>query len=141
MLIYAVKTSGPVLLAHAVEHGTHLAAGQHHRQALRLAGARHPLQTADLDPQDIPIKKENRIECLILSNRRDIALLGQSGQVGCDLGLSHLERVTFVVEEDELPDPVAVGVFGTAAVVTDTDDGPDLVQQTGLFHVPSQLMT
>ena len=41
------------------------------------------------------------------------------------------------MEKDELANPVDVGILGAAAVVTNADDGPALVQETGLFHVPS----
>ena len=44
------------------------------------------------------------------------------------------------MEQDELPDPVHIGFFGTAAVVTNVNDGPDLVQQAWLFHIPSNVL-
>ena len=39
------------------------------------------------------------------------------GEKGIDLGLGHLGRMPDVAVEDELPDPVDVGLFGARAVM------------------------
>jgi hypothetical protein len=42
--------------------------------------------------------------------------------------------MTFLVKEDELPDPAQVGLFGADAVVTAAEGKTELVEQFGLAH-------
>ena len=66
---------------------------------------------------------------------------GQVRQVGSHFRFSHVGRVSFLVEEDEAPDPADVGLFGARAVVTESEGVANLVQEFDWtrrvgFHTP-----
>jgi len=62
------------------------------------------------------------------------ALGRQPAEEAADLWRAHLRRVAFLMEEDVTPDPLDVGIFGTQAVVPDTQLRADLVKQAWLVH-------
>jgi hypothetical protein len=115
----------------AAEHGTHFVAREDNRQPFRTFGADHAFNQARLDLEHISIKEEQCGERLILGGGRNVPVNGQMREKGVDLGGAHLQRVTFVVEEDEALDPIDVGVLGADAVVTNAAGLADPVEQLG----------
>jgi hypothetical protein len=113
----------------AAEHSTHLVAREDNRQTFGTFGANHTVNLARLDFEHTPIKKEQCGEGLVLRRRRNVPVNGQMRQKAVDLGCAHLQRVTFVVEEDEALDPIDVGVLGADAVVANGAGLADPVQQ------------
>ncbi len=60
-----------------------------------------------------------------------MALAGQVAQKIPDLGSTQFPRVTPSMMQNEAPDPVDISLFGSIAVVPQTDRGPDCVQKSG----------
>jgi len=60
-----------------------------------------------------------------------MALGGKVVQERLDLRGPHLPGVAFAMEQHKLPDPVAIGAFGTAAEVPAAADDGNLVKQAG----------
>jgi hypothetical protein len=79
--------------------------------------------------ENIPVKEENGAEGLRLSGRGDILFNGERGEKVRDFRFSHISGMTFVVEKDELFDPVKVSLFGANAVMFEADDLADLIEE------------
>jgi hypothetical protein len=47
----------------------------------------------------------------------------------CYLSFGHLARMSLVVEQNEPPNPIDIGLFGPNAKMFTPDDVPDLVEQ------------
>jgi hypothetical protein len=70
--------------AHGIEHGAHLAFGQHRRQAFwRLRALEQP-EGADLFAQDRLVQKDQRIDGLVLRRAGDVPLHGQIREKAAD---------------------------------------------------------
>jgi hypothetical protein len=82
--------------------------------------------------QNFPIEKKQRAQRLVLSRSRHIHLRGQMRQKCGDLRFRHFAGVTFVMEENESFDPVAICLLGPDAVVFSPDDFPNLIEQLRL---------
>jgi hypothetical protein len=54
------------------------------------------------------------------------------GQELVDLGGTHFQGMTFVMEEDEAANPVDVSLFGTEAMMPNPDGLADAVEQARL---------
>jgi hypothetical protein len=52
-------------------------------------------------------------------------------QIGLDLGMPHLVRMAFAVEQDELANPVSIGFLRLLAKVTASTNDADLVEKAG----------
>jgi hypothetical protein len=57
-----------------------------------------------------------------------VALHGQVGQEGVDLGRPHHQRVLLAVEADEAPHPGAIRLLGAQAVVAQPDGVAQSIQ-------------
>lgn len=68
-----------------------------------------------------------------MSGSRNLALDGEVVQEGFDLLRTEEGRVLFLVEEDELANPVSVGLLSPEAEMSATTDDGNLVQKTGRF--------
>ena len=53
----------------------------------------------------------------------------QSGEKGFDFGSSHFSWMAFVMEQDELPNPIDVCAFGCQCVMQQSTLCADLVQK------------
>jgi hypothetical protein len=50
------------------------------------------------------------------------------GKKGLDLALAHVVRMPLVMEEDEAPAPIYIGLVSSNAVTQSSDFLPDLIQ-------------
>jgi hypothetical protein len=73
------------------------------------------------------IEDENRRECLIVCAFRDPAPHCEVVDERAHLGLAHLVRASFPLEEDEASSPLDRGFFGTPAVVLCADRDSDTI--------------
>ena len=91
------------------------------------ARADHLAEVADFTVQHIPVKKEQRRQGLVLRRDADFLFDRQMGELGVDLAFGHLGRMTEVVEKDETFDPMAIGLFGPAAVMAGAQGFPETI--------------
>ena len=80
------------------------------------------------------VKEEERAERLILGRSSDAFVDCQVREKRADFGLSHFIRMAFTVKEDELFDPAPVRLFGSEAIVFETNDGADLIDKFRRVH-------
>ncbi len=78
-----------------------------------------------------PPRLRTWVEGLILSGSRHLALHGQVSDAlaGFDFRRAHLLRVTLVMEEDEAPGPIDIGIFSANGVVLRLERLAHLVEQ------------
>ena len=88
--------------------------------------------------QYIPVEEENGAEGLRLSRRGDIFFDGERGEEVRDFRFSHIGGMTFVVEEDELFDPVNVSLFSSDTVMFEADDVTDLIEEFRHRLIPQE---
>lgn len=91
-----------------------------------LAGADYVAQISDLPADDMTIQERKRGERLVLRRSADFLFHGKMGEESIDLRLGHFVRMPYVMKEDEALDPMAVGLFRTAAVMA----GPQRLAKT-----------
>lgn len=101
------------------------------RQTLRLSSADGLDFQIERLVQDVAIEKEQGAERLVLRGGSNILIDGEIGQEGLHLGRPHLLGMALVVEEDEAPDPVGIGLAGARRVVHQAD---------GVIHLFEQLL-
>jgi len=87
------------------------------RKALWAIGANDAVDAVERALQDVFVQEEQGAEGLVLRGRRDVAIDREIGEEFVDFRFGHLLRMAFVVEEDETPGPVVIGVFGANGVV------------------------
>ena len=74
--------------------------------------------------EDVGVDKKNQgIEGLRLSGRRDVAVVHQMGEKGRNCLRAEIGRVLFLMKEDETADPRGVGVFRVDGPATQADGG------------------
>ena len=66
---------------------------------------------------------------MVLSRCADVSIYRQCGKKVLDFFFAHLARVSFVMKEDEAFDPVDVSFLGLVAVMPETEDRTDLIEQ------------
>jgi hypothetical protein len=77
-------------------------------------------------------EKVDILQGLVLGCSADLCLAGAAGEELTTLCLSHLCRVTLLMEKDEPLDPADMRLFRSIAIVSSTDSLPHLVEQLGL---------
>jgi len=122
---------------HLRQHALHLIAGEHSGQALRFFGHDRADRLFDGCFEDVVVEEENGAEGLVLGGGGYIAVDGQVGEEGFDVGRSHVAGMdvlagVFFVEEDEAFDPADVGLFGAIGIVLAAEGVTQLVQESGL---------
>ena len=76
-----------------------------------------------------PVEKQQRAQGLVRGRRADVVSRGQRREEALDVGCAESRGVPSVIEDDEAADPVAIGVFGTRAEVSEAAGVADLVHQ------------
>jgi hypothetical protein len=79
--------------------------------------------------EDIAIQEEQGAEGLVLGGSGDVLVGGEVREEGFDLGRVHILRVPLVVEQDEAPDPVKVGLLGAQGIVLASEGLLDLAEE------------
>jgi len=110
------------------QNGFDLLAGKSHGQSLRLLCQDDFAEIANLPLENLFVQKKNGAQSLILRRRCDFFFHRQMRQELIDLQFSHLQRVAFVVKENEPPDPLDVSFLCAVAVVQGAYRGSDLIQ-------------
>ena len=95
-----------------------LVAGQHDRQSLRLAGPHHSFDAVERQFQHVFVKEQHRRQSLVLRGRGHVCADREMRQETVDVALCQFARVRADVKQNEAANPVEVGLFGTAAVVS-----------------------
>jgi len=103
--------------------------GDHDGQAFGFAGADDFAQIANFAPEHMAIEKQQGEKRLVLCRGADLLLNGQIGQKGVDFRFGHFGGMAHLVKEDVPLDPVAIGLFRAAAVVTGPQCFAHLVKQ------------
>lgn len=81
--------------------------------------------------EDLLVKKEQSTKSLVLSGGGDAPVEVKMAEECGDLFFAHFFRVTFVVKENETPDPIEVGLLGTDAVAFDPEVPANAVEEFG----------
>jgi hypothetical protein len=115
-----------------LEHGAHLVAREHHRQAPRGARPHHLVQALELAAQQHAVEEEQRAQRLVLRRGAHVPGLRQVREERHHLGCAHLVGMALAVEQDEAARPGHVRVLGADAVVARAQGEPELVEQLGL---------
>jgi hypothetical protein len=63
------------------------------------------------------IEEKQRGKGLVLSGGGDMFFDGQTGQKGGNFPFAHVVRVALLMEENETPNPVDIGLLGAQAVM------------------------
>ena len=119
------------------ENALRFVLGEDDGQALRFFG--HDRANGLLDGlfQDMVVEEEEGAEGLVLGGRGDVAIDGQMGEIGFDVGRAHVAGMdvlagAFFVKEDEAFDPADVALFGAIGVVFATQGVAHLIEKFGL---------
>ena len=75
------------------------------------------------------VEKGDSIECLVLGCSRDFEGLGKVGEKLVHLAGAHLERVSFIVEEDKPFYPMRIGLARMRAQVAKGRSRSDLIEE------------
>jgi hypothetical protein len=109
-----------------------LVAGEDHGQALGAAGA-DGVEGLEVEAQDVAIEEEQGGQGLVLGAGPDVALGGQVGEEGFDLGGAEGGRMAEggadLAEADVLFDPAEVALFGALGEAFDAGDLAGLVEE------------
>lgn len=119
----------PFRAAQLAEERGHLILGEHDRQAHRALRTRHAVQPRELNPEDLPVEKQQRRERLVLRRRGHVALDREVIEKRSHLGRAHVARVPLAGEKDKATDPVQVRFLGAQAVVPLAQRVAHLVEQ------------
>src|SRR6185437_1702568 len=114
-----------------VEDGTDFGLGEDNRKALRAVGANDAVDAVERAFQDVLVQEEQGAEGLVLRGRGNVAIDREIGEEFVDFRFGHLLRMAFVVEEDETPGPVVIGVFGANGVVANAAGVAEAVEEFG----------
>jgi hypothetical protein len=98
--------------------GGDLVTGQHHRQPLRLARPHYPFDSVQGPFQDVLVKEKHPCQRLVLCGRSHVFVDGEMAQETVDITLCQFARMSAAVKRKEAANPVEVGLFGTAAVMS-----------------------
>ena len=109
-----------------------------HRQA---PGGGRPgdiVKPRQLDAQDIPVKKQQSLQGLVLGGRADLAIHRQMGQELLHARRPEVPRMSPMVKRHVPPDPLQVRLLGTVCQMPDPHPAPRHLQQPGTLrrHAP-----
>lgn len=99
-----------------------------------LAGRRTrstPGMKASLRSSNLLVEEKKAAQGMVLSRSGDCTINGEMIEERCDLFFIHLLRMAFVMEKNETPDPVHLGLLGANAVVLQAKVPADAVEQFG----------
>jgi hypothetical protein len=91
----------------------------------------HTIDVANLFSQHVAVKKQNRIQRLVLCGGAYVPLRGETRKELPNLLFTHLSRVPFLVEKDESFDPMNVALFGFGTVMASADRLANLIEKFG----------
>ena len=75
------------------------------------------VQVFDLPFQRILVKENYGVECLVLGGGADPSIYGEMIQETLNFVITHDFWVLLVIENDELTNPVKIGLLGSVAVL------------------------
>jgi len=119
----------PVGPLQARQEALRFGGGQHARQSRRALGAVKIIKPGLRADEHLLVAKQQRRERLILCGCGYAALPGKVVEKSRDPGLAKITRMPFVVEVDEVFDPVDIGILGAQAVMPSPDEVPHLIEQ------------
>jgi len=102
--------------AEMLQQGEDFLAGEDRRQALWAFGGGKE-DGFDLFMKDFPIQEKDSAQGLVLGGGGDVTFLGQVGEESADLWGAHLGRMAFIVEQDETPHPIHIGLLGAVRIM------------------------
>ena len=117
----------------APDQGGDLLRRQDHGETSRPLRPDRTVQPGELGGENLAVKKEERAQRLVLGRRGDFPVDREAGEEALDVGRFEYRGVAVVIEADESPDPVDVGLLGPDAVVLEPDAVADLVEQAWGF--------
>ncbi len=85
---------------------------------MRAFGSLDTANRSDRLAKHVIVKKQNRLQGLILSRRADLALRRKMREERCDLRLAHRPRMPSLVIENETANPRAIRALGSRAVMS-----------------------
>lgn len=112
------------------QHTPHLRASQHDRQSVRRLRRRDPGKPRKLDAEHVPVQEQERALRLVLRRRRDVAVHCELRQKGLHFLRGELRWMALAVKPDEASNPIDIRLLGAEAVMPDTDDVSDAIEQT-----------
>ena len=98
------------IAGHASEDVAHFVDGEDDGESFRLFGS-DGIDEWELNAEDVAIEEEETGEGLVLSAGGDFSLNGEMREERLDFRRAHLERVAFLVEQDEAANPADVSGF------------------------------
>jgi hypothetical protein len=111
------------------KQGADLLLGEYNGNPYGALCAHDPVHPRQLSCEHLAVKKEQRGEGLILGRGGNRALTRKVRQESGHLVGPHVRRVTLVMEVDEAPDPMQIGLLGPIAVVAPPNRVAQLIQQ------------
>ena len=96
----------------------HLGTTQHHRQPLRGACARQPLEPRQLDVEHLAVEEQQRLQRLVLCGGAHPALDGEIREKALHLGGCELAGMAAIVKSDITPHPLQVRLLRAQRQVT-----------------------
>ena len=117
------------------EHLVNFRCREDDREMFRSFCTREGSDLSQIAAEHLVIEEGYSIEGLVLGGRRDFQDLCQMGEERMDFWSAHLERMTFVVKEDESSYPVSVCLGGARAEVTKGGGCADLVEEFWFVHM------
>src|SRR2546428_4675034 len=104
---------------------------QDHRQLGGLFGADDVVEPAKVVVEDCFIQKHEGTQRLVLRRGGDLMGHGEGREKLLHFGGTHHLRMPFVMEQDEPPDPLHIGVFRAETIVLGADGHTHLLQEPG----------
>ena len=90
----------------------HFIHGENYRQSRGLFRSYDVVDPGELDAENAPIQKKQRIERLILRRWGNFTFDGEIREISADVAGAELGGIAAAVKVDETPDPGDVRVFG-----------------------------
>lgn len=107
--------------------------GEHDGKPAGLLGPFELVKIAEFDAEDLMVEKDDGVERLILSRRRDVLLDGEVGKEFSDVFGCELGRVPQTVKLDIPFDPLRIRLLRRLRVSSSLNRGPNLVEQSRLL--------
>jgi len=114
--------------AEMLQQGEDFLAGEDRGQALWAFGGGKE-DGFDLFVKDLPVQEKDSAQGLVLGGGGDVSFLGQVSEEGADLWGAHLSRMAFIVEQDETPHPIHIGLLGAVRIMFEAQFFAQLVEK------------
>jgi hypothetical protein len=114
---------------HDAQNPLHFVLAKHKRPTLRLFRSRNIAELAQRFLQHPVVKKNQRVERLLLRASGNVLSNGQVRQIKLHLQSPHFPRMLFIVIKNESPNPAHVRLFRPRRIMIYAQHVPDVIEQ------------